>query len=87
MEKFLLGVAVGALAVFMMDPQSGRRRRALVRDKVVHAGHVGRDYIEHTSRDLRNRAQGMVAELRSTVDRRLTTRDESVQAGASPTSM
>jgi gas vesicle protein len=65
MDKFLLGVAVGALAMLMMDPQQGRRRRALVRDKLVHAGHVGRDYIENKSRDLKNRAQGVVADIRS----------------------
>jgi hypothetical protein len=33
------GVAAGALAMFFFDSISGRRRRALVRDKVVGAGH------------------------------------------------
>ena len=69
MEKFLAGFAVGAvlgsLAAFMFDPQQGRRRRSLVRDKVVHAGVVGRDYVDGKTRDLRNRAQGVVAEMRS----------------------
>lgn len=77
MDKFLLGVAVGALAMLMMDPQQGRRRRALVRDKIVHAGHVGRDYIETRSRDLRNRAEGVVATIRSSASR---TRQEDQQS-------
>ena len=77
MDKFLLGVAVGALAMLMMDPQQGRRRRALVRDKITHAGHVGREYIETTSRDLRNRAEGVVAQIRSSTSR---TRREDEQA-------
>ena len=83
MDKFLLGVAVGALAVFMMDPQSGRRRRAIVRDKLVHAGHVSRDYVENTSRDLRNRAQGVVAQLRRRADDTLPVEGEQPVQGTS----
>jgi gas vesicle protein len=81
MDKFLLGVAVGALAVFMMDPQQGRRRRALVRDKLVHSGHLSRDYIESKSRDLANRAQGVVAKLRSTAGKPMPHEDETVPQG------
>lgn len=32
----LLGLALGAAAMFILDPRMGRRRRALVRDQVVH---------------------------------------------------
>ena len=83
MDKFLLGVAVGALAMLIMDPQQGRRRRALVRDKLVHAGHVGRDYIESTSRDLRNRAHGVVAEIRSGMGKPQPHADEQQAQGIS----
>ena len=61
---FLAGVAVGALAMFVLDPQQGRRRRALARDKAVHYGHEVSDYVSGTSKDLRNRAQGLAAETR-----------------------
>jgi len=84
MDKFLLGVAVGALAMLIMDPQQGRRRRALVRDKLVHAGHVSRDFIESRSRDLRNRAQGVVAEIRGGIGKPLPHQDEQQQGISSP---
>jgi len=34
MSPLLVGVALGATSAFMLDPQQGRRRRELVRDKV-----------------------------------------------------
>lgn len=34
------GVAAGALTMYFADPHAGRRRRALMRDRFVHAGHV-----------------------------------------------
>jgi hypothetical protein len=34
------GAAAGALTMYYADPHAGRRRRALVRDRVVHVGHV-----------------------------------------------
>lgn len=37
--SLLLGFAAGALAMFYLDPRAGRRRRALVRDRFVAAGH------------------------------------------------
>jgi hypothetical protein len=39
LSLLVLGLAAGALAMYYLDPSSGRRRRALVRDKVVAAGH------------------------------------------------
>jgi len=61
------GFALGALAMFILDPEQGRRRRALVRDKAVHYGHEVSDLASGASKDLRNRARGVVAETRSLV--------------------
>lgn len=33
------GIAVGAFAMYMFDPENGNRRRAQVRDKAASAGH------------------------------------------------
>ena len=41
MSPLLVGVVLGATSAFMLDPQHGRRRRALVRDKVVLTGAAG----------------------------------------------
>src|SRR5918995_1996042 len=64
-----LGLA--ALLTYMFDPQAGRRRRAAVRDKMIRFGHKTRDAIDVTSRDLKNRAIGVTAEMR-----KLTSKEE-----------
>jgi hypothetical protein len=61
----LLSAGAGAALMYMLDPDRGRRRRALVRDQVVHAVHRAGDAVDITSRDVTNRARGVVAELRS----------------------
>jgi len=61
------GFALGALAMFILDPDQGRRRRALVRDKMVHYGNEVSDLASGASKDLRNRAKGVAAETRGLV--------------------
>jgi hypothetical protein len=63
--NFLLGAALGAGLIYMLDPQSGRRRRALVRDKVTRAGHLTRDALDATARDAYNRGQGIITSTRA----------------------
>lgn len=59
------GFALGALAMFLLDPDRGNRRRALVRDKVYSAGITAQKAIDARSRDLANRARGVRAEVSS----------------------
>jgi osmotically-inducible protein OsmY len=61
----LVGVGVGAALMYFFDPDRGKRRRALVRDKVESAGNKAQDYAEKMGRDVRNRAYGVVAETKS----------------------
>lgn len=42
------GVVLGALAMFIFDPEQGRRRRALARDKLVHYGRRAGDMVSGT---------------------------------------
>jgi uncharacterized membrane protein len=56
---------LGALAMYLLDPRGGRRRRSLVRDKLVKAAHDTGGAVEVTARDVMNRARGTVAEMRS----------------------
>ena len=58
------GFVLGALTMYIFDPEQGRRRRALARDKMVRAKNEAADFVEGTAKDLRNRAQGLAAETR-----------------------
>lgn len=42
------GVALGAFVMFYLDPHQGRRRRALVRDKLAHFGNLFTKKVPHT---------------------------------------
>jgi uncharacterized membrane protein len=60
----ILGAAgIGAALMYFLDPDRGARRRALVRDKVVHAAHVTGDSASATRRDIANRTRGVIARV------------------------
>jgi hypothetical protein len=61
----LCGMAAGAALMYFLDPDRGGRRRALLRDKVVGLSNDIGDAATGAARDLRNRAQGIVAEAGS----------------------
>lgn len=61
----LLGATLGAGLMYMLDPQQGRRRRALARDQVFRALNKVDDGIGVLSRDMSNRARGLWAETRA----------------------
>ena len=69
--KILLGiiasVGVGAGLAYLFDPDQGRKRRALIRDKAVSATHSVNETLEGKARHLSNRARGLVAEARHLV--------------------
>ena len=64
---FLAGAAIGAGLMYLFDPQGGRRRRALIRDKAVSWANDAGEYAEKTARHLGNRAQGLAHEARKAV--------------------
>ena len=71
----LIGAAgAGAALMYLFDPARGARRRRLVTDQVVHAGHVVGDALGVTGRDLANRGRGLAAEARQHIksDRPMT---------------
>src|SRR5919198_492332 len=65
MPPLLLGLALGATGAFLLDPQQGRRRRALLRDKVTRTVNEGREFADAATQDLRYRAQGLAARAKS----------------------
>jgi hypothetical protein len=57
----LVAAALAAGVAYFFDPRSGRRRRALVRDKLVHATHAACSFAGKANRDAQHRAQGLVS--------------------------
>jgi uncharacterized membrane protein len=56
------GVAIAlasAIGMYYLDPRSGRRRRALLRDSTTRAVHQSRNLLDTAVADARNRAQGL----------------------------
>ena len=68
MNPLLVGGALGALAMYFLDPHEGRRRRARTRDKVIHAGKKLNDAGKVTARDTVQRAYGVLASARKLFD-------------------
>jgi uncharacterized membrane protein len=63
------GLGVGVGLMYWLDPERGRRRRARLRDRVVHAAHAGADAAGMTARDVAHRASGTVASVSGLVRR------------------
>lgn len=61
----MTALAAGAAAMYVLDPEQGRRRRARLRDRAARAEHALQDYSAKEIRDLRNRSLGFVASLRA----------------------
>ncbi len=59
------GAALGAGLMFLFDPSGGRRRRALLRDKVVHYRRRGSGWFVRAFGDLEHRLYGSAVELKS----------------------
>jgi hypothetical protein len=61
----VFGAAVGLTAMYVLDPDMGKRRWALTRDKIQEARTKTRRAGGATARDLWNRTTGTIAEARS----------------------
>jgi osmotically-inducible protein OsmY len=59
------GLGLGAALMYVLDPERGKRRRALVADKAVRAVNRATDTLGARSRDWRNRARGVAAEVKA----------------------
>jgi hypothetical protein len=63
------GLGLGAGLMYLFDPQAGRRRRALLGDRMTHLMNEAEGSFRVGARDLRNRARGLVAEADSAFGR------------------
>ena len=55
------GIALGAIAMYIADPVQGRRRRALIQDKLTHVTHATSRLMDQTLHDAHNRWSGLQA--------------------------
>lgn len=62
-----VGIAYGAGMMYLLDPDRGNARRALIRDRMIHLRNEARWWFSRQMRDLVHRGQGAVAEARSRV--------------------
>ena len=60
-----LGLALGAAAMYLMDPSLGRRRRAVARDKAVRFYSDAAWAMDKTRKDVQNRASGVMHQARA----------------------
>ncbi|MHB8812716.1 MAG: SRPBCC family protein [Steroidobacteraceae bacterium] len=64
--RLLLGAAAaGAISMYLLDPDHGRRRRAVMRDRLASGMSRLDDATSVASHDLRNRARGIAHEVRA----------------------
>lgn len=61
-NSFIAGLAAGVALAYVLDPVSGGRRRAMVRDKFVRAGNRTAELAEEAAIDASNRARGLASE-------------------------
>ncbi|MES2534712.1 MAG: SRPBCC family protein [Pseudomonadota bacterium] len=68
--KWLGGMALGAVAMYLADPAQGRRRRALAQDQMRHFTNKTSDGINAAVHDVVNRLSGLQARVRQMMERR-----------------
>jgi uncharacterized membrane protein len=69
MNPILFGGALGALAMYFLDADSGRRRRHRTRDRAIRAARRIDEASRVTARDAVHRTRGMIAAARHMFDR------------------
>jgi uncharacterized membrane protein len=63
--RLMSAAGVGAGLMYLFDPERGKRRRALWRNKMTHATRLASEVTGKTQRDLRNHLLGAFAEVES----------------------
>lgn len=63
------GLGLGFGLMYLLDPDRGKRRRALLRDQGLHALSAAEELLDAGARDLGQRTTGLVAELRDRLSR------------------
>ena len=59
------GLGLGAALMYLFDPDRGRGRREVIREKAEGAANKAGEYAEKMSQDIRDRASEVVAEAKA----------------------
>lgn len=59
------GLGLGAALMYLFDPDRGRGRRDVIREKAEGAANKAGEYAEKMSRDIRDRASEVVSEAKA----------------------
>jgi len=65
--SLLMGLGVGFALMYVIDPSQGRRRRALMRDKLTRVARQAGEGVDATMRDMSNRISGGINEVYQSV--------------------
>ena len=68
--RTLTAAGLGAGLMYLFDPNRGKRRRAVLRDRFASGVHRSADIFDKAGRDLRNRAHGLSSSARCLFDGR-----------------
>lgn len=68
--NLITGLTLGATVMYLLDPNKGKRRRAVLRDRMNHLVHQTEKSIDVSGRDLTHRVQGIVAQTRGILPHR-----------------
>ena len=68
MFSFLIALLSGVGLMYLFDPQEGKHRRAQVRDQWVKFQNQAQSTAENAQKQIEDRAQGVAAETRSTIE-------------------
>jgi hypothetical protein len=60
----LAGASAGLAAMYLLDPEQGRRRRVELMDQAHKYARISTEWLDATVRDLRNRSEGLAIEAR-----------------------
>jgi osmotically-inducible protein OsmY len=71
--RLVCAASAGAAVMYFFDPDRGKRRRALVRDKAKHTLKMANETVDKTGRDLRNHAVGTFCRVQSLFRERVLT--------------
>ncbi len=65
LTSFVFGAGFGAALVYFLDPNSGRRRRALAQDKATKYAHQSTETVQSAAQAATSQAQGVASRVQS----------------------